>query len=650
MKYPIKNHLPVHPFFFGTFPILFLFAQNAAEMKLSQVLTPLAISCFLALVLTVLFGMILRNLRKGAVIASTLVFLFLSYGHFVRALPEFEYEMAESVLGPNLLILLVSLVVLVLIAAATIKTRRPLSALTAFLNLLGLLLVLLELVHGGFFLATRDKAGEYRDAVSLPNTAVEHRPDIYYIVVDGYGRSDILREIYNFDNSDFISELRDLGFYVADSSYANYPQTILSLGSSLNLDYIENVGAFPRSSSDLVPLEERLNNNRLMKFLTDCGYTTVGFSTGYGITDLVNVDRRYSRGWSTSEFETMLVAMTPLPIFAASSHSPSEAHRERVSYTLDQLPRLANEYSPKFVFAHIVSPHPPFLFDAEGNAVQTADYWSVADGSHWVKDSAGAEEYRRLYGDQATYITRRLLQTIRQLLDNCGKDSPVIIVQSDHGPGSGLKWGSWKNSNLRERFAILNAYYLPGVSESTLYSEITPVNTFRVVLNHYFGTDLVLLPDRHEFATWHRPFAFHGISKDLGGSAFANLTEQYRSLPPDSTTLSALSEPLAYGTRYYDDRNNTITERGLLITLGALQSHDRYEISVEYNDTYEVQFRNHETVIGSDTIPPQPRRGGELCVVQVTVPDKARELKYDNILIVPLDGDGAYSVGHVIPE
>lgn len=649
MKNSIKGRLVIHPLFFGAFPVLFLYAQNADEARVADVFVPLLWCGGGALALCLVLGLVLRNFRKAGIIATATTFLFLSFGHFVRALPEFEYKMSESVLGPNLLILIASFVLLFVIVRSTLKTHRTLATLTSYLNLIGLGLVLLEVLHGGAALAMRKDAGEGRHLILSQAAGTERKPDIYYIVMDGYGRSDMLRRLFEYDNSEFIAKLREMGFFVADSGYTNYPQTLLSLGSTLNLDYVENIGEFPRSSADRNPLAEKVAENRVMKFLSSQGYTTVGFRTAYGGTDLKTFDRRFSMSWSTNEFESMLVSTTPVPIFAPSNRSPFATHRKRISYVLDKLSELSDVTSPKFVFAHIVCPHPPFVFDADGDAIETDKPWTVADGSHLVTDSAGAVEYKRLYRGQITYITKRLLKTVTKLIDKTRDNPPVIILQADHGPGSELLWGNWVKSNLRERFGILNAYYLPGLPGNVLYHEITPVNTFRVVLNQYFGTGLKLLEDRHEFATWYKPLAFHSVSKALGGSAYANLMRQYSSMPPDTTTLEALSERLRYGDRYFDDRNNTITERGLLIDLGSVRHTGKYEISVDYNDTYQLQYRNNGTVIASDTIPPQKREGGEICVVDVTVPSQARQRGFNEILITPVHGDGAYSVGHIVP-
>ncbi len=66
------------------------------------------------------------------------------------------------------------------------------------------------------------------------------KPDIYYIILDGYGRGDVLKSVYGFDNEKFYNELENRGFFIARKSNANYAQTTLfSLASSLNMEYLE---------------------------------------------------------------------------------------------------------------------------------------------------------------------------------------------------------------------------------------------------------------------------------------------------------------------------------------------------------------------------------------------------------------------------
>ena len=121
------------------------------------------------------------------------------------------------------------------------------------------------------------------------------------------------------------------------------------------------------------------------------------------------------------------------------------------------------------------------------------------------------EAYIQGYRDQAIYITRRIEQVIAQILAK-SKEPPILILQSDHGPGLRLDMESQEKTDLHERMSILNAYFFPGRNYQGLYPEITPVNTFRVVLNTFFGADLELLPDRNYFSTWSAPYQFVDVT------------------------------------------------------------------------------------------------------------------------------------------
>jgi hypothetical protein len=104
-----------------------------------------------------------------------------------------------------------------------------------------------------------------------------------------------------------------------------------------------------------------------------------------------------------------------------------------------------------------------------------------------------------------------LMKTIDEILTR-SEIPPVIIIQGDHGPGAYFEWQSLKQTNLKERMTILNAVHFPGGVQGLLYSSISPVNTFRVVFNRYFGQDFDLCDDRAYFSKWGRPFEFTEVT------------------------------------------------------------------------------------------------------------------------------------------
>jgi hypothetical protein len=176
---------------------------------------------------------------------------------------------------------------------------------------------------------------------------------------------------------------------------------------------------------------------------------------------------------------------------------PYVKHRNQVLYALTELDRVAKTPGKKFVFVHVVSPHPPFVFDSSGDMVYHNLPYTMGDGDNFM---SGSEEYIAKYTEQLQYINKLTINAIDDILEN-SIEPPIIVIQGDHGPGAYLKWGSIEDSNMMERMGILNAYYFPDQDYNMLYPSISPVNSFRVILNKYFGTEMVLLPDDHYFSS-----------------------------------------------------------------------------------------------------------------------------------------------------
>jgi hypothetical protein len=136
---------------------------------------------------------------------------------------------------------------------------------------------------------------------------------------------------------------------------------------------------------------------------------------------------------------------------------------------------------------HIVAPHSPYLFGPDGEPRTNREIFTLIEDEKKDQD-------RNLYRDQATYITERVQDVIQTIIDQ-SPSPPIIILQADHGPGGG---------GVDQRTAILNAYYFPGGCDRFLYPSITPVNSFRILFDCYFGDSYELLPDTVYFSDWPR--------------------------------------------------------------------------------------------------------------------------------------------------
>lgn len=493
------SRYPIHPFLFGLYPVMVLLGFNSSEVSISSGYRSLFASLGLSLFLLFILNFVYRDWRKAALAATGILLLFYSYGHVYIALKGVNwggiYIFRYRTMIPAWII--IECLVIWWIS----KKPLDLSPFTSFFNAMGLFLLILPV----FQLITYPLQNQLNKGAVQENTKTlslavgDTPPDIYYIILDGYGRSDVMKDEYGFDNSEFLNTLSDLGFYVADCSQSNYAQTELSLASSLNFNYLDALGDnFIAGSKDLHDLEILIKDSAVRRSLEAAGYKTVAFATGFNWTqwDDANyyLSPQYKAG-NLNEFENLLLETTFARIIQDSAllgaqDSGSSLYRERTLYTLDKLDKLSYIKEPKLVFAHLIIPHPPYVFDSNGNPIALEDVGTTKSD----KEDA-------LYRDQAIYISSRMEEIVPRIISNSARP-PIIVIQGDHGPTVAR--------NLRIRMSNLSVYYLPGI-DSSIYPTITNVNTFRVIFNTYFGQNLLLLDDVSLHSTYGDPFRYRVV-------------------------------------------------------------------------------------------------------------------------------------------
>jgi hypothetical protein len=260
------------------------------------------------------------------------------------------------------------------------------------------------------------------------------------------------------------------------------------------------------------------------RLLEQGGYRTVAISSDFAFTDWKDADiylfpfqndltelEQFFYG-STAfgaiydlefPFTSSLRSIIPIPSYGT--------RREKVRFAFDQLKEVPSIPGPKFVFAHIIAPHPPFVFDAQGKFVNPQRPYNPGDGEGFA---GSLEEYQSLYIQQLQFVNSQILDSIRAILTT-SSSPPIIIIQGDHGSGSLLKNSSIEESCMYERTSILNAYYMPQGKTDLLYPAITPVNSFRVIFNTYFDTEYPLLADQTYYSPFVNPYAFVDITNRI---------------------------------------------------------------------------------------------------------------------------------------
>jgi hypothetical protein len=506
----------IHPILFAIFPALSLFVHNMDQFLVNETFIPIAITIGFTLLIWFLLGLIFKDKRRAALLVSLFLLLFFTYGRFFNAVWGYHFVVGGVFIGPNEIVLSLWVLLFLFSAYFSVKTHKNLHNYTNFLNVVAVSLIVISLLNGAYNLRTRvggkiDLGPEDMGASPGDLGKPAALPNIYYIILDGYGREDVLKEIYQYDNAELLDYLTRKGFYVADKSRANYCQTSLSLASSLNLIYLDDlVNLVGAESIDRMPLTGMIRDNKTVNFLKQYGYLFVAFSSGYNYTEVNDADVYIVPQGSLTEFQNVLLGTTPLPMLLdkVSKGWQYNLHRNRLLYIFDHLADTAEMDSPVFVFAHIAAPHPPFVFREHGEPVETDKFFSFADGSRYMEIyNTNRDEYVGDYRRQLAFVSEKIKGTIDDIISR-SDEPPIIILQADHGPGSMLDWENPGNTNFEERLSILNAYYLPDDGYKYLYEGITPVNTFRVILNHYFGTSYGLLQDKSYFSTWSRPYKF----------------------------------------------------------------------------------------------------------------------------------------------
>ena len=514
----------IHPLLFALAPALFLYSRNIQEVPAGQIVAPLAALVVLAAVVWLVWGLILRNASLAAAAASLFLLLFFSYGHFYSLVKDLT--IAGFRIGSHWFLFPWWMITYALGFLACFRARARPAPWTAFFTIVGGVLVAVPLISIGAKAMTLGRSegtfGTPRPTALQPPGAESGSclPNIYYIILDAYARRDILRELYGFDNSGFLDALTRRGFYIAERSRANYDLSLISLASSLNYQYLDETGF--RTNKIRYP-QTLVRENRVAGSLRKLGYKFVAFASGYDKTEIRDADIYVESGWSLDEFQNELLNTTPLPPLVSfigqgkyRGNVQYHLHRKRILSTLEQIPKTARINGPLFVFAHIAAPHPPFVFGENGEPVQLTDYFLSGDAAGFL-DRLGIsrEEYHRHYIRQLIFMNTKVMEMVDELLKN-SPCPPIIILQADHGPRSEYVFCGLPESNLGEGLSILNAYYLPGGGRRALYPGITPVNSFRVVFNLYFGADLDLLPDKSYFTDWQNGyFIFRDVTSDL---------------------------------------------------------------------------------------------------------------------------------------
>jgi hypothetical protein len=495
---------PWYPLAISAYPALALLNANTGEVQPDAVIRPLLASVVFGAVLYFVLWLFFRQAHKAAFLTALWLALFFSFGHAYISIGE---KYPKSNYTTWLAIGWIILFILTLIWVIRPKLIFASSAST--LNTVALALLVMSVWQISFWGGTRGAhaLGADHAPVQADLDKPANPPDVYYFILDSYGRQDLLQSAYDYDNTEFLNALKERGFYVAECSQSNYVRTEISLASSLNMMYLQELDdTFKPENIARRKLWDSLKHSAVRYNFESLGYKTVNFATGYAWNELEDANVFFTPPPLTSgltEFEGLFLRTT----FARYAQDfgwvdpdavMGQTFRDRFNNIFNNMSKLANMPESTFAYIHVISPHPPFVFDPEGKPTYPPDFW---DKQRLYTNKM----YAKGYTNQLTYLNKKMLEAIDTLLAESDAP-PIIIIQGDHGP--------WMQPKDRKLW-ILNAYYLPGHNDR-LYSTISPVNTFRVIFDAYFGGNYDILKDVSYFSPVPKLYDFSEIPNTCG--------------------------------------------------------------------------------------------------------------------------------------
>lgn len=419
--------------------------------------------------------------------------------------------------------MLVFVAIFVVGTIAILKTKFSLDNLTKIVTAISITLILITMpnfVYGGVSTSELYDDSQFVDNVhfeesintyELKNLSLldsQNKPDIYYILLDGYGGTKRMKQDLNFDNYYFLSELNERGFSTSDSSTGNYPSTKWHTTALLNMNYLPAKEIEQSDQEYYSTIFDMFHTNETMRNFHHLDYKIISLQRdGTVKSEFLYNDQIFclDEELNQSRFTQMLLRTTILNYF--NNQLVINVYRDTVLCGFSEISQftLENE-KPVFVYMHLAIPHPPYVFGPNGEFV----FGSKAQ----TEEGSFVDEKR--YVDSIIFVNKKVLETVDEILQN--NENSIIIVQSDHGYDFGIDYENPSELSLKQRFSTLNAIYLPDKNPEILYDQKTPVNTFRIIFNEYFGATYPILEDR----MYYHPYGVNYVHKD---PKFEDVTE-----------------------------------------------------------------------------------------------------------------------------
>jgi len=497
-----------HHLIFALLPVLFLFLDNIHEIPFDDILFPLLIS-FLIVVIPWLFLKKFIGERKSAVILSLIILLVMIFA-FVRS--ELIYhEIVEIRFLTKNIILIPIFSIIAIFGVFYIKRKNFSSNITSILNVVSITVISMIILNFGIFYMENDLS--FQESQKLLDVSIFEandsiqKPDVYLLLLDAYSGDITLKNDFEFDNFEFYEQLTERGFLVQKDSLSNYPNTALSMPSIMNMNYLDFIPKLQgEESKDLRLTQQLWKENKVMQVFHANEYQIYSFHGRSGSSsDMV------SENFCKYEFDLNPELMGALvghyvPISLVRITFLETQHYDTITCALDTMINFEKKTDdPIYVHMHIRFPHPPLVFDSDGNKIDEP-----------ISTNRFDSELKDAYLQQLIFANKKTIEIVDSIKQK--NSDAIIIVMSDHGGRFGVNWYDPSEIDYFRALSNLNAVYFPGKDHFSM--DISPVNLFRIIFNLYFESDYDILEEKQIWYVPEKPFNHTDITEIIMLSNF----------------------------------------------------------------------------------------------------------------------------------
>jgi len=522
----------IHPFLVGIFPILIIYSQNIGRVEITELFLPVIIIVGLTIGLYYFLKLILKNENKSAIIVTLILIMLFSYGHIYYLLSDVMID--EFDIGQNRYLIPAFGLVLGISIFFIIRARRVFDNATSILNVISIVFIIVAISNVAlvgaeitscdkcsnqeFFYEARDFS-DYFESHEFSISENQELPDVYYLILDEYARNDALIDYHNFSNHELTEFLEKKGFHIAKNSFANYPMSVQSIPAIMNMDYInflaDEIGTEVRNYKPLNGKNYGLYpNNMVIKNFKEMDYKIITFNTfALHLHENPLADKTFCHRDKFLLDNRLADVLARTSIFGYYIERWAEGElRQATLCAFENFGNAGNVFDePVFVWAHVMLPHPPWIFGPNGEEITPGKPLLITDNPEF-RDSGW--EPKRQYIQQVQFANKKTIEVVENILEN--NRNAIIIIQGDHGTAWETNWMEPSKEDAWQRLRNFDAIYFPDKDKrDLLLDDRTLVNTFRTVFNAYYESNYELLENKMYWGWNAKPYYFEEMTQYL---------------------------------------------------------------------------------------------------------------------------------------